>query len=371
MKRIRLGVGFLWLLYMIGMVSVTYGAPPKLRIFVVSSYHRDYLWSQATNKGLCAAFKDFKFLDNDQQIAEYTKNDLVETDTAVIKKVWMDTKRKSKKSEIAAAAANVLSEIKTFKPDLVFLGDDNATNFVGSELINTRTPVVFWGVDLNPFKYGYIDSFEHPGHNITGVYQSGYYKECMQYLVKLFPKIQKFAILSDNSETGRAKSGALAKIVQQGQVPLELVSEVATDSFSEWKTQTLDLQDKVDAFFVVNHSTIKDDQGKPVDALEVAAWYLANIKKPEAVPEEQFVLEGMLLTVDDSGFKQGYEAGRMANMILHEKKSPADIAVLAPKRGNIIVNKQRAQQLGIDLTNKDFIEESVDKSLAPEKYPQK
>jgi ABC-type uncharacterized transport system substrate-binding protein len=219
-------------------------------------------------------------------------------------------------------------------------------------------------------KYGYIDSVDHPGHNITGVYQSGYYKECMEYLAKLLPNIKTFAILSDDSETGRSKAGSLAKTVEQGRLPFKLVEVVSTNSFSEWKTKALELQDKVDAFFVVNHSTLKDALGKSVDSLEAGAWYLAHIKKPEAAPEKQFVQEGVLLTVDDSGYKQGYEAGRMADMILHEKKNPADIAVVAPTRGAIVVNKQRAEMLGVDLSNKDFIEESVDKSMALEKYPQ-
>lgn len=133
---------------------------------------------------------------------------------------------------------------------------------------------------------------------------------------------------------------------------------------------SLRLQNKVDAFFVVNHNTLKDEQGNPVDQLKAGAWYLRNIKKPECSPEKQFVQEGMLLVVDDSGFKQGYEAVRMAHMILREKKEPKDITVIAPTRGAIIVNRQRAQMLGINLSGKDFIEEYIDKALALEKYPQ-
>ncbi|MBF0484804.1 MAG: hypothetical protein HQL25_08890, partial [Candidatus Omnitrophica bacterium] len=322
------------------------------------------------HEGLCAAFKDFKFLDNDQQIADYTKNDLVETDKVVIKKVWMDTKRKNKKDEIMASAAGVMDKIKEFKPDLVFLGDDNATNYVGAQLIDTKTPVVFWGVDLTPMKYGYIDSMDHPGHNITGVYQSGYYKDCMVNLKKLYPNIKTYAILSDDSETGRAKAVAVTKDVAEGGLGLELVDTVTTNSFSEWKTKALELQDKVDAFFIPTHASLKNEEGKPVDMMEAGAWYIKNIKKPEAVPEKHMVREGMLLTADDSGYKQGYEAVRMADMILHGKKNPADIAVVAPSRGAIIVNKKRAQILGLDLTDKTFIEEYVENSLALDKYPQ-
>ena len=345
-------------------------AEGKTRLFVVSSYHREYLWSQGTQKGLCSALKDFKFLENNQQIEEFTKNDFLETDKLVIKKAWMDTKRKNKKEEIAATTTAVMSEIKAFNPDLIFLGDDNATNFIGAHLVNTAVPVVFWGVDFNPMAYGYLDSVEHPGRNVTGVYQSGYYVAALETLKKLLPNLKTFAILSDGSETGKAKSRVVAQFAEEGNLPMQLVDQVATNSYSEWKDSARQLSGKADALLIVNHSTLRNSKGELVDSLMAGAWYLANIKKPEAVPEGQFVTEGMLLTVDDSGFKQGYEAGRMADRILHQKIAPADIAVIAPTRGAIMVNRQRAAMLGVDVANKDFIEEFVEKSAALEKYPQ-
>jgi len=58
-------------------------------------------------------------------------------------------------------------------------------------------------------------------------------------------------------------------------------------------------------------------------------------------------------------------------MILHQKKNPADIPVIAPSRGAIMVNRQRAAMLGVDLSNKGFIEEYIEKSAALERdHPQ-
>ena len=358
------------LVFLGSLVLSARGETKKFRIFVVSSYHREYLWSQDTNQGLCAALKDFQFIDNDQQVDEFTKNDLLETDKVVIRKVWMDTKRKSKKDELAATTASVVNDINAFKPDLILLGDDNATNFIGAHLVNTGVPVVFWGVDFNPLAYGYIDTISHPGHNVTGVYQSGYFKESLEALKKFLPDLKTFAILSDGSETGRAKSKVIAKLAEAGQLPLRLVDQVATNSFSEWQDKAMELQGKVDAFFIVNHGTLKDDNGSSVDSLKAGAWYLAHIKKPEVSPEKQFVQEGMLLSVDDSGYKQAYEAGRMADMILHQNKSPADIAVIAPTRGAVMANRQRVKMLGVDVSSKDLIEEFIERSAALEKYPQ-
>ncbi len=367
--KIQLKIAFV-LFSVFCLASISYGESKKIRIFVVSSYDQEYLWSQDTHKGVCAAFLDFKFVDNKKQIEEYTRNDYLETDKIVIKRAWMDTKRKSAKSEIAASSKRITQEINEFKPDLILLGDDNAANYIGNQFIDTDIAVVFWGINGIPLKYGLLDSLEHPGHNVTGIYQSGYLKEVAHYLKKLVPDIKTLAVLSDDSETGRAKAKEIEKLAEEGSLPFKLVESVVTNSYLEWQTAALRLQNKVDAFFVNNHNTLKDEQGNPVDQLKAGAWYLRNIKKPDCGHEKQFVQEGMLLVVDDSGFKQGYEAVRTAHMILHEKKDPASITVIAPTRGAIIANRQRAQMLGIDLSGKDFIEEYVDKALALEKYPQ-
>ncbi|MFH0984417.1 MAG: hypothetical protein V1882_02650 [Candidatus Omnitrophota bacterium] len=136
---------FLVLFFVLCSAVTSFADPGKMRIFIVSSYHREYLWSQDTNAGVCAALLEFKFLDNKAQGEELTRNDFVETEKVVIRKAWMDTKRKNARSEIAEAAAKITEEIHEFKPDLILLGDDNAANYIGNEFVDTGIPVVFWG----------------------------------------------------------------------------------------------------------------------------------------------------------------------------------------------------------------------------------
>ena len=351
------------------MAQIVYGTSKKTKVFLVDSYHREYLWSQDTHAGVCAALLDFNFLDDEKQVKEYTENDYVESSKAVVRKVWMDSKRKNTMREIAEATANILNEVKKFRPDMILLGDDNAANYIGNLYIDTKIPVVFWGINGLPLKYGLIDTIEKPGHNVTGIYQAGYLKENVEYLKKLVPGIETFAILSDDSPTGRSKAKELERLAVEGKLPIKLVATVVTNSLSEWKSEALRLQKEVDAFFVLNHNTIKDDLGNPVDQLKIGAWYLRNIKKPDCAHEKQFAQEGILLVVDDSGFKQGYEAVKTAYQILEEGKNPANIPARAPERGPVIVNRQRANILGVDISNKAFIEEFIDSALALEKYP--
>jgi len=341
----------------------------KWKIAVVSSYHREYLWSQDTNSGVVAAFLEFKYLDTREEAAEYTEKDSVESRSAVIRKFWMDTKKKSSIKDIAISIRQIISDINQFKPDIILLGDDNAANYIGNQYLDTEIPVVFWGIDGLPLKYGLIDSLKRPGHNVTGVYQAEYLLECVEFLKKLLPEIKTMAILSDDSETGRAKLKELINMSEAGKLPLQITGTAITNSYKDWKEKALELAKRTDSFFVLNHNTLKDENGMPVDQLMAGAWYLQNILKPDVGHEKQFVEEGMLLVVDDSGFKQGYEAVKIMHQILQKGGKAYEISPYAPTRGAVIVNKHRAKMLGIEkqIENNPLIEEYIEHALALEK----
>lgn len=307
----------------------------------------------------------FGYLDSPKQAKEFTATDQVESSKAIVKKDWMDTKRKYSNLELAQATQRIVKALQEFKPDIVFLGDDNAANYIGNQLLDGKTPVVFWGINGLPVKYGLVDSLERPGHNVTGVWQSGYHKESLEFLKRLAPKTRNFAVIASDSETTRPKIKEIKQLVKEGQSPLDLVDSLATNSFSEFKKRTMELAKKVDAFFVLNHDTLKDDQGKHVDMMVAGKWYLENLRKPEASHEDQFVREGMLSTANDSGYNQSYLAFQMAVDILERGAKPSVMKPKTPPRGPLMVNRQRAKMLGISLEDKKhLVEEVVESALA-------
>jgi ABC-type uncharacterized transport system substrate-binding protein len=342
---------FLALFVGLGVASIVHGASPeKKRILVVSSYHKEYLWSQSTQQGLVASFLKYRYLDTTQQADAFTRKDYIESSKAVLKKVWMDTKRVNSQAAIAAATQRIMEVMHDFRPDLVMLGDDNAANYIGNQLLDTATPVVFWGINGLPLKYGLVDSMDRPGHNVTGVWQQGYPKESLELLHKLVPTAKTFAILACDTETSRPQAKQIQVLAREDQLPLRLVETVSTNSFDEFKKRTLALTKKVDAFFMLNHDTMTDTLGNYVDMLTVGKWYLENIRKPEASATDQFVLEGMLLTANDYGYNQSYLAFEMAYDILEQGLNPGRMRPRVPARGPLMVNTKRADALGIPLT---------------------
>lgn len=340
-------------------------ADTRTRLFIVSSYHRSYLWSQSTQKGVGAALLKYGYLDNAQQAQQLADTDAITSRRAIIRKDWMDTKRKDSRADMASATARIMAAIRGFQPDLVLLGDDNAARYIGGQLLDSTTPVVFWGINGLPLKYGLVDSMDAPGRNVTGVWQSGYHKESLDLLKRLVPRAKSFAILACDSESSRPNIKMIEQLAQRGSLPLQLVDKTVTNSLEEFKARALAMSSRTDAFFILNHDTLRDARGNHVDMLEVGRWYLNTIRIPEASHEDQFVLEGMLLTANDSGYNQGHLAVEMAIGILEKGLHPGRMAVRTPERGPYLVNRHRARQLGINLDPAMYlIDEIVDVSLA-------
>ena len=355
----------LWISCALSVCPAAWGADGT-RIFVVSSYHREYLWSQSTHEGLCAALLDGGYLDNVEQVRAFTKYDEVESSRVVVKKEWMDTKRHNSTADIARTTVRIMESIRQFEPDLVLLGDDNAANYIGNQLLDTAVPVVFWGINGIPLKYGLIDALDEPGHNVTGVWQSGYHKESLELLHSLVPAAKTFAILACDSETSRPTAKQIEALARTHQLSLRLHGIVMTNSFAEFRRQTLALAKEVDAFFVLNHDTMKDENGDHVDMMTVGKWYLEHIRQPEVSHEDQFVREGMLCSANDSGFNQGYTAFELARRILEDGVDPAFIPPRTPERGPLIVNFERATMLGLGPRDKleTLADELVEEALA-------
>ncbi|MBF0340068.1 MAG: hypothetical protein HQL95_03790 [Magnetococcales bacterium] len=371
MLRFPVGArGWPWLVWALLLIllcpATDSSAAPKKRLLIVSSYHREYLWSQDTQRGVCAGLLEFGYLDNPAQGETLTRTDTVESSRVVVQKLWMDTKRKSSQQEMAQNARQILRQAKTFQPDLLLLGDDNAANYIGTQYLDTRTPVVFWGVNVWPLKYGLLDSVEKPGHNVTGVYQPGYMQEGLEFLVKLVPGIRTIAILADESETSLAKVKEFRRLERAGKLPVRFIGAVVSNDEEQWKAGALAMARQADAIYLTNHNTIKDRTGQPVDQLVLGAWYLQHVKKPDIGDEKQFVEEGVLSVADDSGFKQGYEAVRMAHRILEQGENPAAMPPVAPSRGELIVNRERARMLGLEsvILGNPLIEAIIDQADA-------
>lgn len=340
-------------------------APQPFKLLIVDSYHPAYLWSQETHRGLGQRLLEIGWLQDIKQIEKIVTGQPFHTPKAQFKFAWMNTKQQYKLPDIARQTNQILQQIKTWQPDLVFLGDDNAANYIGSQLLDQAIPVVFWGVNGSPLKYALLDSEKKPGHNITGVYQQGYYGQTLQFLLEINPSLSTFAVLSDNSVISRAKTKKIKWLAHHKKLPLKLRQIVSTNDFGTWKKAALQMASQVDAVFLLNYQALHDDQNRSSNEGQAAHWFAHNIRLPNCSDEKQFVQTGVLLTVDDSGFLQGYAAGNLSYKILHEKKSPAILKAVTPPPGPRVLNKWRLKYLNLTIPPGTKIDQIINQPPVP------
>lgn len=301
-------------------------------VYIVHSYNPEtFSWTAEEYGGILKGLEQ-------QGLVQGTHYDIV-SDT-------MDALIKSSEEEMKSEAAHILKDIAAKKPDLVMTTDDDALKFVGLEI--TAIPVVFNGVNGNPAAYlssPLLDSIENPGHNITGVYQTTYYKQSLEFIQQLVPAAKTFAVLSDETTT----SFALLKGLQQVEdsLPLVLKDTSISKDFSVWQAKVQEWQNSVDAIFMLSANSVLDDTGHVMSQDDVVQWIAENSSLPDTASWGFQVAAGILVSASDSGESQGVHSAFMAAEILNGA-DPGSLPIITPPHGVPILNGARAEAMELE-----------------------
>jgi ABC-type uncharacterized transport system substrate-binding protein len=303
----------------------------RKRVMVLHSYHPEYVWVQNINRGIDRGLEEERFVDGKNISVEY---------------FYMDTKRKTSEEWKQKKAAEAIAHISQWKPHVVIATDDNAQKYVVSKMKDTQTNFVFLGVNADPRSYGYIESLENPGGNITGSIERERFGQSVDLLRRLVPGIRKVAIICDDGPTGVPIIRRVMK--QADEVGIEIVDVKQTGSFSEWKHYVLAQQNRADALLVIVYHTLKDEQGNAVHEDRVMNWTIGNSRIPDFGTWAWAVEGGLLCSEAISGYQQGHYAGTVASYVLMGQK-PGEFPVDKPQRGEVCINQARAEMLGITI----------------------
>lgn len=296
----------------------------KYKIFHVMSYHSQWEWTDRQLEGFKAALKGLN--------VEYTV-------------MQMDTKRKSSESWMQEVSEEIRSAINKSGPDLIFVNDDNAQQYVAKYYVNSRFPIVFSAVNEDPAKYGFTGS-----KNVTGVVEKLHFIPTLRLLQKLVPGVKKIAMISD---PGVMWPNQIEDMKQQQDqfTDIEVVSYDIIPTFSEFKQKVLAFQDTVDALGFFGVFEFKDENGKNVPMEDVLKWLQENSKLPDFSFWEDRVMKGTLCSVSVSAYEQGFQAGVYARNILLGKKTPSQLPIISTERGSPFINTVTAKRLGIEPSN--------------------
>jgi ABC-type uncharacterized transport system substrate-binding protein len=301
----------------------------RKRVFVLHSYHPEYVWVQDVNKGILSGLAEERFDPAKNIIIEY---------------FYMDTKRKSSEQLKRESAREAMERIKAWQPHVVLATDDNAQEYVVAKMKDTGVNFVFLGVNADPVEYNYINSNENPGGTITGSIERARFEQTVKLLQRLSPGVRKIAIACDDGATGASVVQRITK--QADSLGIEIVSSRRIGLFSEWKNYIESVQDTADALLVIVYHTLKDDNGNAVEGDDVLKWTIDNSKLPDIGFWSWAVEGGLLCSEAISGYQQGHYAATVASYVLMGQ-SPGDFPVDRPQRGELCINTARAEMLGI------------------------
>ncbi|WP_027723306.1 ABC transporter substrate-binding protein [Maridesulfovibrio zosterae] len=304
---------------LVALIPLNVLAKPK--VLLIESYHSDFFWDIDIVDGLNSVLKD----------------------SVVMLNFAMDTKRLPEKDHHKRAVM-AWNYYKKTKPDIVILSDDYALKSLGPKFIQTKTPVVFLGINQNPRKY-------IPLHkNITGVLELLPFKRMIMSLKGIITKKDpKFLVLFDKSLSAQTilhntfnseKSFNIAGI--HGDI-------TSTSSFNEWMEAVQNAPKNGYSAVIMGLFYHLYVGNKHVDSSKVLQWTTKN----SMVPVFSFwgvsvgkgkAVGGIVMT----GKIQGEAAGMIVKRILNGEKVES-INPIAPNQGTIIFSRHELNRWKINL----------------------
>ncbi len=307
------------------------------RVFILHSFSEDDLWVRQVDAGIMEALAEggYSLEDGTLELGEY----------------WMNAKYYTSRDYMVNIAAAATRAIEDFEPNIVIVADDQAVRWVVAKWYgDPNLPFVFTGLSTPPEEIRGLSDRT----NVTGVMQTPFFARTLDWVHYVLPQAQRIVFLSDASHKQEQLEAdirdALAEHRQHhahNDSPLE-TQALTVETFADWQAQVLAANKNADALVAVSYLTLVDEAGGKVRSAEVIHWTVENSEIPVIGMAEFAVIEGSLGGMVVAGDEQGRLAGQLAVRVL-EGDAPADIDVVVPRRGKLVLNTEAIQRWHVDV----------------------
>ncbi len=324
------------------------------KLFILHSYEENHVCGQPQHDGVLASLKE---------------KGLGVGESLHVKTYYMDTKRKNNSHELMEKQAEIaLSHISDFSPDVLITIDDNAFRTVALELVDKPLAIIFSGMNGQPEDYNrytqVVDSWQKPGHNVTGVYEKLYFVEALKVHKKLFPDLDTIIAFVDTSPTGRAIKKQIELEISGKELPCVL--EIKTvSSFEEYKKEIVKAsKSEGDMAIYPAALLLKDASNTTYTAPDIFDWTIKNSTLPEISLNFSFTRMGLFGGAAVDFYAMGKQAGKMTAAVF-KGSEVGSIPIQNAERFALAFNLERAQNLGISLPLDILL--AADEIVTPEK----
>jgi len=213
----------------------------------------------------------------------------------------------------------------------------------------TRTvPIVFWGVAY-PIEQGLVDSYAHPGRNVTGIaFVTGpeLYGKVIEYLKQIAPAAGRLAtILTPSARevvTGGYVAGA-SPVMRAAAKKLGMEYRehgiVRVEDFEAVFAGIL--ESRADALFVQGSTLSNRERARFVD-------FANRNRLPSAFNQREFVEAGGLFSYGIDSGETALQTLAYVDKILRGAK-PADLPVDLPSKYELVINRGVEKALGLTI----------------------
>jgi ABC-type uncharacterized transport system substrate-binding protein len=270
----------------------------------------------------------------------------------------MDVKRHRSPAEKAARGRLAREAVEQFRPDLIYLSDDDAVAEVAVPYAGSRVPIVFSGVNRTLLEHGIEGA-----PNITGVLEREHVAESLRLLRAVVPGVRRLAVVSDPSVYWDAAIERVRR--QMNALPSVLLQRVERPhDYATFQRVVSALPTQVDAWIGLGVFALPQADGSAVRYPELAQWVVQHTRLPDLSFWIDRVHHGTLLSVTVSEHEQGLAAGRLASAILRDGLSPSSLPVRPTSHGRPAISLARARQLGIAVRSTQLLASEVVRQFA-------
>lgn len=229
------------------------------------------------------------------------------------------------------------SDLKIKGADLIYTIGTPAAQGVYN-IVNDR-PILFTAV-TDPVGASLVDEKTRVGANITGVSDYVDPAKVIDDFLKIYPEVKTFATMyNTNEQNSLVQIEALEKALKDKGLSLK---KQGVSSINDIPQALASLKSGTDAMVTVTDNVV-------VNAMPVIAKTLKDEKIPSLAFDEGSVENGALIAEGVNYEKIGIRAGEMAGEILKENKDIKEIPFEDAKDLSMLVNKEIAELLGLDL----------------------
>ncbi|MGX7349743.1 ABC transporter substrate-binding protein [Dolosicoccus paucivorans] len=205
-------------------------------------------------------------------------------------------------------------------------------------LIESTKPIFFAAV-TDPVEAGLAKSMEKPEMNLTGTSDMAPIDEQVELLVRNFPEIETVGILYNSSEVNSVIQAEMAtKALEEKGLKVEEQTVTSTNDIHQAMSA---LARKVEGMFMVTDNTIDS-------AIQLVGEVALENNLPMIGSSKEVIEKGGLATISSSYEDYGRQTAEMVIRMLDEDLDVKEMSVELAKHFDVIVNKDFAEQLGID-----------------------